>query len=417
MNFEKIKTKLIDKKNFFIGILITFLLISVAVLFYRNQALKVSLNQPLTIGAESNEKVAVPASIMLTPISTPKPARPDFTDIKAKGLYLTGWTVGDMKKVEKFVDIANETEINSFVVDIKDDDGYVGYESNIPSVREVKGWKNKYKVEPVIKAFHDNNIYVIGRIVCFKDPVLAKAKPELAIRNVNGNVWKDKDGRPWLDPYNEDSWPYIIEVAKEGVKNGFDEIQFDYVRFANDGDKRLMDFSKYSPKQKYEAINEFLDFAKKELPEVKVSADVFGIICESPADTEGIGQNLDTVGKKIDFLSPMVYPSHYAVGQIVNNVRFLKPDLDPYGVVYNTMLKAKSRIAQIQDYKAKMRPYIQNFAAPWLGKGYYQPYRETQVKEQIKAIYDAGYDEWLVWEATNSYSLNAFSKENSEKKP
>lgn len=407
MNFEKIKNTILVKKNISIGILISLSVITGAVLFYRNHVSPGAADNNLFT---STQNAVVPASVIISPLPSPTP-KPDFKNLKAKGLYLTGWTVGDMKKVEKFVKIANETEINTFVVDIKDDDGFVGYESDVASVREAKAWRHKYKVAPVIKAFHDNSIYVIGRVTCFKDPVLAKARPELAIQSTHGSSWRDKDGRPWLDPYNKDCWKYLIDIAKEGINKGFDEIQFDYVRFANDGDTRAMDFSKYNGKQKFEAINEFLDYAKKEIPDNKISADVFGIICESPGDTEKIGQNLDSVGKNIDYLSPMVYPSHYAVGQIVNKVPFPKPDMDPYGVVYNTMLKAKTRIAQIPDYKAKMRPYIQNFTAPWLGKGYYQSYKEVQVREQIKGIYDAGYEEWLVWEATNNYSLDAFEKE------
>lgn len=330
--------------------------------------------------------------------------------VKVKGLYLTGWTVGNMANVKHYVDLANSTEINTYVVDIKDDDGLVGYESSVPAVKEIKAWESKYDVDKVIKAFHDNNIHVIGRVVCFKDPYISSKKPDLAVKNVNGGLFKSRstDGQmiTWLNPANKDSWPYLIDIAKEGVKKGFDEIQFDYVRFPNDGDKKAMDFGKMS-NQRYEVIDEFLDYARKEMPGSILSADVFGIICESPADTENIGQNLEYVGKNIDYISPMAYPSHYAVGQIVNKVKFIKPDLDPYGVVYNTLVKAKDRVAKVDGYKATMRPYLQDFTASWLGKGYYQSYGEEQVKQQIKAVYDAGYDEWILWDANNHYSESA----------
>ncbi|MCX8132126.1 MAG: putative glycoside hydrolase [Clostridia bacterium] len=330
--------------------------------------------------------------------------------IKAKALYLTGWTVGSMKNVEHFVELAKTTEINSYVVDIKDDDGLVGYESSIPAVREIKAWEKKYNVDKVIKAFHDNGIHVIGRVVCFKDPILSSKRPDLAIKHANGGLWKDRKKLTWLNPYNRDSWPYIIEIAREGVKKGFDEIQFDYIRFANDGDKKAMYFGK-TDKQKHEIINEFLAYAKKELPGVILSADVFGIICESPADTEGIGQYLEYVGKDIDYISPMAYPSHYAVGQKVNGIQYMKPDFEPYGVVYNTLKKANDRIAKVEGYKAKVRPYLQDFTATWLGKGYYMKYGPEQVRQQIKAVYDAGYEEWIFWDANNTYSESAFLKE------
>ncbi len=356
--------------------------------------------------------VSSDSSQQTTPAPTEPPKEP-VKDIKVKALYLTGWTVSSAKKLEHYANLANTTEINSYVVDIKDDDGFVGYESQVPEVREVGGWMKKYDVDKMIKTFHDNNVHVIGRIVCFKDTVLSSKKPELAIKDVRGGLFKTKntDGKmiSWLNPYEKGSWSYIVDIAKEAVAKGFDEIQFDYVRFSNDGVKKNMDFSAYT-QPKHEAIDEFLAYARKELPGVVLSADVFGIICESPADTEGIGQNLDTVGKDIDYISPMAYPSHYALGQIVNKVKFAKPDLDPYGVVYNTLLKAKNRIAQIGGYKANVRPYLQDFTATWIGKGNYQAYGAEQVRQQIKATYDAGYDQWILWDALNTYSEDAFKK-------
>jgi len=121
-------------------------------------------------------------------------------------------------------------------------------------------------------------------------------------------------------------------------------------------------------KEKHEIINEFLAYAREQLPGVVLSADVFGIILESPADTEDIGQYLEKIVKDVDYISPMVYPSHYAVGQIVNGVQFMKPDLDPYGVVYQSLVKCNNRLAQVEGYKADVRPYIQDFTASWLGK-------------------------------------------------
>lgn len=334
-------------------------------------------------------------------------------DIKVKALYLTGWTVGSSERVQHYVDLAKSTEINSYVVDIKDDDGYVGYESNVPAVKEAGAWKSKYNVDSVIKAFHDNDIHVIGRLVCFKDPVYSGKNTALAIKKTDGSIWKENLGggryASWLNPYKEETWEYLISIAKEAVERGFDEIQFDYVRFPN-GINKVTDFSSYN-KEKYQAINEFLAYAKKELPGVPISADVFGIICESPADTENIGQYLELIGKDIDYLSPMVYPSHYALGQTVNGVTFSKPDYEPYGVVYNSLLKAKNRISAVEEYKADMRPYLQDFTASWLGSGYYKNYGPEEVKQQIKAVYDAGYEEWILWNAGNKYSESAFEKE------
>lgn len=344
------------------------------------------------------------------PESTVEEVENKTTAPKVKALYLTGWTVGSMSKVDHYIELAKNTEINSYVVDIKDDDGFVGYESQLPEVRENGTWKNKYNVENVLKAFHENDIYIIGRLVAFKDPVYSLKRPDLAIKSTNGGLWKDNKKLNWLNPYNKDNWAYLVSIAKEAVEKGFDEIQFDYVRFPSDGKKKEMDFSGMD-KEKYQAINEFLAYAAAELPGVPISADVFGIIFESPADTEGIGQYLEEVGKDIDYISPMVYPSHYAYGQIVNKVKFAAPDLEPYNVVYNTLVKGKDRLSKVSDYKAKVRPYLQDFTASWLRpRTMYQIYGAEQVKDQIKAVYDAGYEEWILWNASNKYNEKAFLK-------
>lgn len=347
----------------------------------------------------------------LVPDSTVEAAENETTPPKVKALYLTGWTVGSTEKVDHYIELAKNTELNSYVIDIKDDDGFVGYESQLPEVKANGTWKKKYNVEKVLKAFRDNGIYTIGRLVAFKDPVYSIKRPDLAIKSVNGGLWKDNAKKSWLNPYNKDSWAYLVSIAKEAVEKGFDEIQFDYVRFPSDGRKKDMDFSGMNQK-KYQAINEFLSYAAAELPGVPISADVFGIIFESPADTEGIGQYLEQVGKDIDYISPMVYPSHYAYGQIVNKIEFAAPDLEPYKVVYNTLAKGKDRLSKVSGYKAKVRPYLQDFTASWLRpKTMYQEYGAEQVREQIKAVYDAGYEEWILWDASNSYHEDVFLKE------
>lgn len=326
-----------------------------------------------------------------------------------KALYLTGWTAGSKDRLDYFVELANNTEINSYVIDIKDDDGLVGYKSDLNAVNEVKGWLTKYNVDTAIKTFHDNGIYVIGRLVCFKDPVLSTKRVDFAIKNTSGGLWRDNNNQTWLDPYNRESWPYIIDIAKEAVQKGFDEIQFDYIRFPSDGNKKAMVFNSGGI-EKYELINEFISYTKKELPHVPLSIDVFGIICESPKDTEDIGQYLELVGMEADFISPMVYPSHYAIGQVVNNVRFDKPDLEPYAVVYNSLLKAKNRLSEVEDYKAGMRPYLQGFTASYLRAGNYQTYGAKQIREQINAVYDAGYKDWIIWDPSNKYPVDAFEE-------
>ncbi len=356
--------------------------------------------------------IAASESPSATPAVTPSPADP--VNVKVKALYLTGWTAGSASKLDHYIRLANTTEINSYVIDIKDDDGLVGYETAVPGVTSIKAWMKKYDVDKVIKQLHENNIYVIGRIVCFKDPTLPEKRPEFAIKTSTGAIWREKnsDGDlvPWINPYIKDSWDYLIAIAKEAVSKGFDEIQFDYVRFPG-GNKKPEPYFGENPGPKHEAINEFLSLARKSIPDAPISADVYGIICESPGDRENIGQYLELIGKDIDCISPMLYPSHYARGQIVNGIAFAKPDLQPYDVVYNALLKAKNRISQADGYKAKVRPYLQDFTASWLGAGYFQEYGPAQVRQQIKATYDAGYEEWILWDSKNTYSESALLPE------
>lgn len=327
-----------------------------------------------------------------------------------RGLYLTGWTVGSDQNVQHYIDLANETEINSYVIDIKDDDGLVGYRSEVPEVLRYNAWQTKYNPDRVLKRFKEEDIYIIGRLVVNKDPVYARNVPQNAIKTSSGTLWLDNYGRPWIDPYVQDAWDYTISIAKEAIEKGFDEIQFDYIRFANDGNRNAMDFTKHGEVERHETINAFLSYAREKMPDVPISADVFGIILESPEDTEKIGQYLEKVGQNIHAISPMVYPSHYANNQVINGVPFPKPDLEPYQVVYQSLVKAKERIEKVPDYMAVVRPYLQDFTASWLGAGNYKKYGAEDLRAQIQAVYDAGYEEWLVWNANNRYSEEAFLK-------
>jgi len=326
------------------------------------------------------------------------------------GLYLTGWTIGRDSKLEHYVWLAHHSSINAYVIDVKGDDGFVAYKSNIPMVKELHNYENAYNVQKVISTLHANGIYVIGRVVCFKDPQLSKKRPDLAVQDRNGGLFYSKSNghmMTWLNPADKNSWPYIIAIAKEALANGFDEIQFDYVRFPNDGRVKDMVFPGLTG-PRYQVINNFLAYARSQMPNAVLSADVFGIITVSPGDTENIGQNLDTVGKNVNFLSPMVYPSHYALGQVINGKAYPKPDLQPYAVVYNSLIQAQNRMDKIPNYGATMRPYLQDFSASWIGAGNYQRYGVAQVRAQIKAVEDAGYTGWIMWNANNHYTEAAY---------
>ncbi len=332
---------------------------------------------------------------------------------KVKAIYLTGVSAGSTKALDKYIDLVNRTELNAVVIDIKDN-GVVNYQSAVPMVADNKLYVKYFDPEKVIKKLHDNNIYVIARLVTFRDEGLALKNTDLAIKRTDGSIWKeDKKNNKgaWTNPYKEEVWRYNIDIAKEAISKGFDEVQFDYVRFPT-AKKTEVSYGE-NTQTKADTICKFLKLAAQELHDAgaPVSADVFGIIAESKSDGETIGQDLERVGLDIDAISPMVYPSHYAKGQEVNGVAFEKPDLDPYGVVHQTMLKVKDRISPLPEYKAVVRPYLQCFTAKWLRAGNYMEYGPEQVRQQIKAVYDAGYEEWILWNPSNIYPEAIFEKQ------
>ena len=352
-----------------------------------------------------------------TPEPTPEPREP----VKVKAVYLSGGTAA--KSIDHYIDLANRTELNSLVIDIKEN-GYVNYESEVPLAKELSLGKKVYDPEEILKKCHDNNIYVIGRIVVFRDNGLSNKKPEYAIKKPSGNLWKEGRMGSWTNPYIQEVIDYNIDIAKEAAKLGFDEIQFDYVRFPTTSAKEVT-YGENVP-SKSEAINGFLKKAAEEIKKVRdipVSADIFGIVIESDRDGKAIGQLFEEIGMDIDYISPMIYPSHYAnaskgifgngVGQYINGVLFTAPDLEPYNVIYQALLKTKNRISQVPGYKAKVRPYLQDFTIK-MDEGYYQTYGARQVREQIQAVYDAGYEEWILWDGSNTYSEDVFLPEEQE---
>lgn len=337
-------------------------------------------------------------------------------DITARAVYLNAGAAGTPSVINYIIDLAETTELNAVVIDIKD--GPIFYNSQVKYAKQFGLSQNSYDPKSVIKQLHDHDVYVIGRLVCFRDPDLAVNMPELAIQTVNGTLWKENGDTPWLNPYHPEVRQYLLDLAVEAAEIGFDEIQFDYIRFpTGTGGK---DYYGENLPSKIQAIEEFLDMATKVLRPygVKISADIFGIVGLSEADGNYIGQHLETVGKDIDYICPMVYPSHYAnatnrvmgngVGTMLNGVIYTAPDLNPYEVVYATLARMRQRLDKTEGYKADLRPYLQAFTASYLPNGYYQKYGADQIRRQIQAVYDAGYEEWILWDHNSSYPREAF---------
>ncbi len=335
-----------------------------------------------------------------------------------KALYLNSTSVRN--NLDHYIDLANRTEINAYVIDIKNDAGVLMYDSELDVVNKAKADTPGFDIRTVTKKLHDNGIFVIARMVTFKDSTMTTYNPDLAIKKDNGEVWNS--GTKWLDPTKKESWDYILSIAQEAVHFGFDEIQFDYIRFPETSLYTYkMDF--VPGQTRSGAIENFIRYMRMNLPsETVLSADIFGMPMISMKDYGEIGQTLETIGSSLDYVCPMIYPSHYAnaapkgsmsngVGQTINGVKFTHPDLKPYEVVYNTLMVGKNRIEKIPGYNLNVRAYIQGFTLKSLPEGYWMNYGVEEYQAQMKAVYDAGYDEWIFWNAPNTYVEAAFKPE------
>ena len=338
--------------------------------------------------------------------------------VKVRGLYVTAWSAGIAERMAHYIELCDTTEINALVIDVKDDRGQITFLNSIEGASKASS-NIIPDIEKTLLLLKEHGIYTIARLVCFKDPLWSSLNAGLAIRSTRGATWKDAGGVAWLDPYNRASWEYIAAVAKEAARAGFDEVQLDYVRFPTGGKLKEIDFgSAGAEKTKAEAITEFLQYMRAALAgtDIWLSADIFGITAVNSGDFEAIGQDLEILIQNADFICPMLYPSHFAnkrqngAGQFINEVLFEAPDTRPYDVIYNSLLMVKRRLPGEGEH-AGIRPYLQDFTASYLGEGYYQTYAAQQVREQIRAVYDAGFDEWILWNASGVYSEDAFSRE------
>jgi len=303
--------------------------------------------------------------------------------------------------------MTKRTKINAFVIDVKDDNGNMLFKTAaadkfVPSANKNAPIKD---VAAFIKKLRENNIYAIARIVCFKDPNYAKAYPDRVITyKSSGKPFVNADKLTWVTAYDRNLWEYNVSVAKEAAEAGFNEIQFDYVRFpASNGGKldSSLNYGNEKNETKPQAIQEYLKYARKELTPYKVytAADIYGLV-GSVEDDMGLGQYWEAVSNIIDYVCPMMYPSHYGNG----NYGLSVPDAYPYQTVYASTKDSVVRNKNITT-PAVIRPWIQDFTAAWV-KGHIR-YGETQLKEQIRALEENGVDEYLLWNAGNNYTESA----------
>ena len=310
-----------------------------------------------------------------------------------RGARVYGATAGSEAEFSRLLDMIDGTVINTLVFDTKEESGAVLYDSQVPDARSTGAVLDSYDVEAVLAAAEERGLYTITRIVTFQDGYWAPANPEHAARNTaTGGIWENSRGLAWMDPTDREAWEYPLALAVEACRLGFDEIQFDYVRFPSDGDISVLGYDEAVDEEvRVATVAAFLAEARDRLHAegCPVSADVFAIVL-SVNDDQGIGQRVEELSTAVDALSPMIYPSHYSPGWL----GFDDPNAHPSEVV-----------AQALDYGL---PRMQGgMLRPWLQAFYYDA---DQIAEEVARAEEQGLG-WILWNATSSYEANWFPRE------
>lgn len=312
-----------------------------------------------------------------------------------KSLYLTGDSLAREDKFSALLAMADRTEINAMVLDLKGSDGLLLYDSQYAPARELGAVKPIFDVRQRLAVLKQHHMYTIARVVAMEDPLLATKRPELAIRDTStGGVWKTVNGVAWVNATKPAVWDYLTGIALEAADLGFDEVQFDYVRFPSDGNIEAIDLGVPDTLAvRTKAIYDFLSTAHDALTQrgVALSADIFGIAMWDSNDN-GIGQKLENIAPAVDYLSPMIYPSHFALGSIGFDI----PNDHPYEVILESLKRGGARFP---NSKKKLRPWLQDFS---YGPGI--TYGPAQVRAQIQATADYGASGWLLWNANNVFT-------------
>ena len=427
----------------------------------------------------------------------------ELNRVKVKGIYVSGPMAGTAG-MDNLIALVDRTELNALVIDVKNDDGYLTCELDVPLAEQIGSEKHYIKDLPaLVQTCKEKNIYLIARVVAFKDPILAEKMPEWSLHNSDGSIFRDKSGLAWVNPYRKEVWEYLASVGEAAIKAGFDEVQYDYVRFSTDSRMKQVDFGDSTKgRTKTEAISGFTLYASERIHAAggRISADVYGVVIDSEEDQQIVGQNYVEMSRSLDAISPMIYPSHYGP----YNYQIPVPDAQPYDTVLaamqaskmvlagldpktgkkpvsadvsgndavdaaivggeavsgnnaadaaadsqstsgttavsgndavqnaenaqvadgaqaaedaaaKTFALSKEEIAQLDPttgVQATVRPWLQDFTAKWV-KGHIS-YGPEEIRAQIQAVYDAGYEEWILWNAANRYTEGGLLTQEEE---
>lgn len=342
-----------------------------------------------------------PNPVTSTPVAVPEPADLEPPE-PIKALYVTFFALGHKGLREHALRLIEETELNAIVMDVKGDRGYIPYPSDIPLAAEV-GAQDLIMIrdwDAFMGWFKERNVYTIARIVVFKDNPLATAHPEWAVLDARtGELWRDREGLAWTDPFREEVWDYNIAIAVEAAQKGFDEIQFDYLRFPTDGDIKAARFSEEPTEEaRRAAIVSFLKKARRALAPygVRIAVDVFGYTTWRTDDT-GIGQKIEDMAPYIDVLSPMLYPSTFHAG--IPGYRYTVPH--PYETVY---LSTKRAVERLAGTGVQVRPWIQDFPDYAYDRRVYTP---EEIRAQMRGALEGGATGWMLWDPRVRYTQEA----------
>lgn len=382
------------KKKTLVCLVLVFVFLFLFVLPKAMSVRYVSLakNYPInnSISSTSIEKIFVPSYV-----STPEPL---------KGIYMTSWVASSESLRGNLVKLIEETEINAVVIDVKDYSGKVVFSiQNNQKLKDFGSEEIRVKdMQEFIETLHKKGIYVVARIAVFQDQYFVKHRPDLAVKNSSGaSVWKDRKGISWIDPGSKEYWDYVVLIAKESRRVGFDEINFDYIRFPSDGNMQDISYPFSSTTPKHIVMRNFFQYLHNELMDsgLKISADLFGMVTTAQDDM-GIGQLLEDALPYFDYIMPMVYPSHYPP----TFQGFSNPEAHPYEIVNFAMGEAVKRANLASTTPNKLRPWLQDF-------GLKMTYGPSEIKAQIKATNDVGLTSWILWSPSNKYTKSALQTE------
>jgi hypothetical protein len=318
-----------------------------------------------------------------------------------KALYLSFYGIGYRAIRESALKLIEETEVNALVIDVKGDRGMIPYKSSIPLAAEVGAQQiiTVRDMNGLMRTLKDRGIYTIARIVVFKDNLLASKRPDLSVKTQGGETWRDRENLAWMDPYQKEVWDYNLNIAVEAAQQGFDEIQFDYVRFPDASSPRFS--MPNTEENRVRAISGFLKEAKARLMPYNVflSADIFGYVCWNLNDTD-IGQKLEDLASHVDYLCPMLYPSGFQYG--IPGYR--NPVANPYEIVYLTLKRAQERT---RLPSTRFRPWLQAFRDYAFDRRYF---KAKEMQGQINAAREFGSQGWMLWNPQNNYSEEGLKK-------